>query len=96
MNAMCVAKSSFIILHVLDTLTLYRRIYSFLLCAPSFSIPSQPVILPATSSTLPKPDCWGSRFALACFMASMPAALSCSPDEPQDCAPVTLPMTPYT
>ena len=64
-----------------------------LLCPPSFSIPSQPVTLPAISSTLPNPLCCGSRLALACFMASMPAVLSFSADEVQAVAPVTLPMT---
>ncbi len=57
--------------------------YCFLLCAPSLSMPSHPVIFPAISSTFPYPDVAGSRFALACFMASMPADLSCSPEEVQ-------------
>ncbi len=68
--------------------------YCFLLCAPSLSMPSHPVIFPAISSTLPYPDVAGSRFALACFMASMPADLSCSPEEVQAWAPVRLPIAP--
>jgi hypothetical protein len=71
-----------------------NKIYELLLCAPSFSMPSHPVNFPATSSTLPKPDCCGSRFALAAFMASMPACLSDSPDCFQD-SPATAPMTDY-
>jgi hypothetical protein len=65
--------------------------YSVLLAAPSFSIPSQPAALPAISSTLPNPSRLASRFALAAFIASMPACLSVAADEFQASEPVAAP-----
>jgi hypothetical protein len=65
--------------------------YSALLAAPSFSIPSHPAALPAISSTLPNPSRLASRFALAAFIASMPACLSVAADEFQASEPVAAP-----
>lgn len=65
--------------------------HSVLLCDPSFSIPSQPAALPASSSALPKPSRLGSRFSLAAFMASMPLCLSADAESVQACEPVAAP-----
>lgn len=73
--------------------TLYHASnHCFLLAEPSDSMPSHPTALPATSSTFPKPDACGSRFALAAFIALIPACLSCSADDCQ-LSPITLPTT---
>ena len=63
-----------------------------LLSAPSFSMPSHPVIFPAISSTFPYPSVFGSRFALAAFIASTPWLLSVEPDSVHAAEPVTFPM----
>jgi hypothetical protein len=69
--------------------------YDCLLCAPSFSMPSQPAAFPANSSTLPKPSRLASRFWLAAFIASMPEALSLSAETFQVSEPVTAPIADY-
>jgi hypothetical protein len=70
---------------------IFRFPYSVLLAAPSFSIPSQPAALPAISSTLPNPSRLASRFALAAFIASMPACLSVAAEAFQASEPVAAP-----
>ena len=70
---------------------LFHSPYSVLLAAPSFSIPSQPAALPAISSTLPNPSRLASRFALAAFIASMPACLSVAAEAFQASEPVAAP-----
>lgn len=56
-------------------------------------MPSQPVIFPATSSTLPYP-LEASRSLLAAFIVLMPESLSLVAEDAQAELPVILPMTP--
>lgn len=70
--------------------------HSFLaLVPPSFTMPSHPTALPATSSTLPYPWLLASRASPAAFMSETAWALACSPDAVQACEPVTAPMAAY-
>lgn len=55
-------------------------------------MPSQPVTFPATSSTLPYPSRFGSRFSAATRISALACALSCSPDVVQAWEPVRLPI----
>lgn len=66
-------------------------LYSLLLSAPSFCIPSHPTRFPAACSTPPNPFP-DSLSSLAAFIASTAWFLSCSPDVAQAWLPVTLPI----
>jgi hypothetical protein len=59
---------------------------------PPLSLPfSYSALLAAPSLTLPNPSRLASRFALAAFIASMPACLSVAADEFQASEPVAAP-----
>lgn len=67
-----------------------RPIHDVLLSAPSFSIPSQPTTLPATSSAFPPPAAW--RCSPAAFISSRPADFCWAPESFQSALPVAWPM----